>query len=84
MKAITETKAWKLGLGFALAVVVAVFLNTVPLRADTCCTQCNCVNLCCSNDGCGGGGVECNAGGCTTYCGGTQFEYWCLHYCRHD
>lgn len=83
MTGMTQRSSWKLGIGVVLAVTVAILLNTVPVRAETCCTPCSCINLCCSSDGCSSGGAECNSGGCTTYCGGAQFEYWCLHYCQH-
>jgi len=68
----------------ALALALAL---TVPfathLSAYTCCTQCSCVNLCCTDSVCPeGGAANCSSGGCSVSCSGyAQMEWSCGSYC---
>jgi hypothetical protein len=71
--------------GLALAVGLAVLLPDAVSASGGCCTQCSCIQLCCSSDGCGpgGGGQSCDSQGCSWWCynpiNGDHYE--CDRYC---
>lgn len=72
-----------LGLGLALA-IAALVPNTAVSASGTCCTQCSCVQLCCSSDECSGGGnQDCDSGGCSWWCYSPMWveSYRCENYC---
>ena len=66
-----------------VALALAVPLSTT-LSAETCCTQCSCMNLCCTIDVCGpdGGTVSCTDGGCSVNCRVySPISFSCSQYC---
>ncbi len=67
--------------GCCLAAAIGYGATTVGAVDDTCCTQCSCVQLCCSFEGCESGGYICGASGCTRTCEGETDSYRCADYC---
>jgi hypothetical protein len=57
--------------GIGLAVGMAMVLPDAVF-ADTCCTQCECVQLCCTSDGCGAGGGSCSRDS-------SGYSWWCYN-----
>ena len=68
--------------GIALATAVAATVTTTVVYAASCCTQCTCVNLCVSDDGCGSNsGVVCGDAGTYRLCNGSERYDYCSDHC---
>jgi hypothetical protein len=74
----------RLLLGSFVAIAVAVAATQTIVHAATCCVQCSCVQMCCSNDGCQSGGVLCDPqqGHCVAVCDDLPaFHDYCSWHC---
>jgi hypothetical protein len=76
---------WIRNLVVGLVAAVALAALAPGASASTCCVQCSCVQLCCSDDGCPTPSAAiCGGGGCTRICGGWETTWSCSQLCAGD